>query len=313
MLNVGFIGILNGVIGDYLQQTQNPLSIEMDFYFKEQPLKGDLSAVKSEFPEAKNNICIFIHGSAAAETNWIKKSKVNYSDSIYKEYQYLPLFLRYNSGLHISENGELLNVLLEQLVLDHPIDNIVIIGHSMGGLIFKSAAYYAQQNNYEWVHKTNHVFYLGSPHHGAPLEKLGAMAQSFFKQINTPYTKIAHQLVNIRSNGVKDLRHGYLTHEEWQADELDDFPINRKKPVPKTAGYAEYAIAATLSEDHESILAHWFGDFMVQKSSALGHSQNEELHLDFEPENTLLVTNTGHIPLMYHPKVIEFILEKMKT
>jgi pimeloyl-ACP methyl ester carboxylesterase len=313
MLNASFVGILNGVIGDYLQQSANPLSIEMDFYFEKKPLKGNLSPVKAAYPEAKNSICIFIHGSSAAETHWFKKGKVSYSDSLYQNHQILPLHLRYNSGLHISENGELLNVMLEQLVLDESIDEINIIGHSMGGLIFKSAAYYAQQNNYEWVNKTNHVFYLGSPHHGAPLEKFGAMAQSFLRQIDTPYTKIAHQLVNIRSNGVKDLRHGYLTHEEWQAEEMDDFPINRKKPIPKLSYFTEYAIAATLSEDSASIMAHWFGDFMVQKNSAIGHHENSDFHLEFQQENILLVNNTGHIPLMYHPKVNDFILEKMKA
>ncbi len=255
MLNLSFIGALNGVIGDYLHQTKNPLSINMGLYHNETPIQTDLSKIQSNYPNSNRNVCLFLHGAASIETHWNKNATINYAESLYNKYNYLPLFVRYNSGLHISENGKQLNSLLKALCAVNSIDDIVIIGHSMGGLVFRSAVFYAHQYSSNWVKKVKHAFYLGSPHQGAPLEKFGAFTQSILEKIPNPYTKATHKLINIRSNGIKDLRHGYLRDEEWLAEKSDAFPTNRKTEVSSTFNFNQYVVAATVAKNIDSLLS----------------------------------------------------------
>ena len=77
--------------------------------------------------------------------------------------------VRYNTGLHVSENGRGLARLLDEMVEEWPcqLEELVLIGHSMGGLVARSACHYGAS----WTDRVRHVFCLGSPHLGADLEK----------------------------------------------------------------------------------------------------------------------------------------------
>jgi len=65
---------------------------------------------------------------------------------------YSPVFLRYNTGLHVSVNGRTLAEILE-LLQDQwpvPITELVLIGHSMGGLVARSACHYGAELQHGW-------------------------------------------------------------------------------------------------------------------------------------------------------------------
>ncbi|MEZ5003810.1 MAG: hypothetical protein R2730_12330 [Chitinophagales bacterium] len=311
-MNATFLGILNGVVGDYLVKRKNPLAISMDLFYDGQPLNGDISLLRKEYGEFNGHVCLFLHGSADSEQGWFSSNQYNYGDNLYHSLKILPLYLRYNSGLHISENGQRLAELLEDYMSNNVIDKLSIVGHSMGGLVFRSACYYAELENLKWLNKVDHVFYLGSPHHGAPLEKFGAWTHAIVDKIDSPYTRALSKLIDIRSDGIKDLRHGYLIDEEWISNHKDEFPVNRKIPFPLSPNVHHYVIAATLHKDINSLLSHWFGDIMVRKDSATGKSNHEQHHLDVPEENILILGGSSHVKLRYHPDINAFLLEKLQ-
>ncbi|MDA8403918.1 MAG: hypothetical protein M0Z56_06945, partial [Desulfobacteraceae bacterium] len=55
--NVG-VGILNGVVGDYLHHHDNPLAVRMGFYFKGKPLPLTPDALRSVYPHMTSKICV---------------------------------------------------------------------------------------------------------------------------------------------------------------------------------------------------------------------------------------------------------------
>ncbi len=313
MVNGKVLGILNGVVGDYLVQQDNALAIAMDFYHKNEKLNGNIASAEQDHPDWNGNVCLFIHGSADSESRWTQKDSLQYGNEIYNTFNALPLYLRYNSGLHISENGKLLAKSLEYYLSNNDINQVAVVGHSMGGLIFRSACYYAELHQHSWINKIVTTFYLGSPHYGAPLEKFGAWAQSVLDKFNFSSTNAISKLINIRSNGIKDLRHGYLIDEEWLHDHVDDFPKNRKVHLPLTDIENSYVVAATIHENTDALISHWFGDIMVRKNSAMGECKKTGYNLNFPVDNTLVLGGVAHIKLANNPHVESFLLKKLEN
>ena len=50
---------------------------------------------------------------------------------------------------------------------------MVIVGHSMGGLLARSAYHYATVADMQWPRLLRKLVFLGTPHHGSPLERGG--------------------------------------------------------------------------------------------------------------------------------------------
>ena len=140
-----------------------------------------------------------------------------------------PLYLRYNTGRHISTNGQEFAQLLEQLceAWPVPVESLSLIGHSMGGLVIRSASWYAQQAQSTWLQHLQRVVCLGTPHHGSPVERAGHALDRAMQRI--PYTEPL-ALGRRRSAGIKDLRHGDLLDEDWQGHHPD-------RHRPDTAGW----------------------------------------------------------------------------
>ena len=323
-MQAALIGALNGVIGDYLQNTKNPLAVKLGFH-QEGKLVADLidgnHNYTASFPEWNGDVCVFIHGAAGSESAWQKRvpdlndtdEKVNwsYGHQLYKEFKMLPVYVRYNSGLHISQNGRLLSRLFEA-ELNHPnIKRVFIIGHSMGGLVFRSACHFANDHDHHWMSKIEQAYYLGSPHLGAPLEKFGAWTQSILRKVDHPYTQLAAKLINLRSNGIKDLRHGYLTAEEWEADQKHEFPVNNRTVHFHLETAQHLLVAATWHSDPESFVAEWFGDIMVRKSSATSACKENKFNVPVAEDDVFITGGHHHIKLMQSEEVYYFIRSKV--
>ena len=147
--------VFNGVIGDTLEENEIGLAMKMGLSAVDRLLtitKKSLS--RMNLPDT-GKICILAHGSCSSEKGWSFKgdASTNYGSLLQKDFGFTPFFLRYNSGLHISTNGKRLSRLLEKLVLCYPkkIREVMLIGHSMGGLVFRSACYYGQKEKRKWV------------------------------------------------------------------------------------------------------------------------------------------------------------------
>ncbi len=280
------VAALNGVYGDHLVETGNPLAIRMGFRYRGRVLHPDRPDLP---PGANGKILLWMHGLCLNEGHW-SRDGLNRGEALADDLGYTPLYLRYNSGLPIQANGRELAAMLERLLQNwpHPLDELVIAGHSMGGLVARSACHYGSQASHGWLQHLRRLVFIGTPHHGAPLERGGNWID--YALDLSPYTAPFTRLGKKRSAGITDLRHGSIT------DETQGF-------VPLPAGIKCYAMAATLAKKPSRIHERLIGDGLVPVDSALGRHRDPALMLDIPEERQWLGYETGHLELLGHTQV----------
>lgn len=300
------LAILNGVIGDYLEENQNSLAIPMQFKYKNQPLSFSLENNNNVLSKNNGKLLLMVHGSSMNHLHW-KQEEFDLGIALANELDLTPIYLHYNSGRHISTNGKELNLLLENLVKNwnQPLESIYIVAHSMGGLVSRSAIHYGTQEKQTWAKYLQKVVFLGTPHHGAPLEKMGNYLDLILEK--TPYVKPFARLGKIRSAGVTDLRYGNLVDEDWEG--LDRFEMNgdTRNHVPLPAGIDCYNIAATKSNENKDWKSNLIGDGLVPVTSALGKHKNEAKDLKFPTANNWILKESNHTDLLRKVEVLEQI------
>jgi pimeloyl-ACP methyl ester carboxylesterase len=232
---------------------------------------------------------------------------VTYGASLQRDLGVTPLYLRYNTGLHISENGEALAQLLETLVAEFPVpvEELVLVGYSMGGLVVRSACHVAAEAGLSWLSRVRRAIYLAVPHLGAPLERLGKLVASTLQAIPNPYTQLVADVVNLRSSGVKDLGFANLLKQDWEGADNEALLQNRRHPVPLLPGISHHLLVGTVAPDENHLLAALFGDGVVPMASAAGRAGAEDRSPIFPQENVKVVTGVDHIKLAHHAGVYE--------
>lgn len=309
------ISILNGMFGDYLHRRKNGLAIEMAFMQHGRPLALDAASLRRAHPVPTAKICILIHGLCCSEANWTLGAvpqgpgDTSYGSLLQAELGYTPFYLRYNTGLPIADNGKGFAALLNDLALAYPvpIDEIVLIGHSMGGLVIRSACEYGTGHKNLWVKKVRQVFYLGTPHEGTDLEKIAHIATATLKAVPNPIAKVIGNILNLRSRGVKDMRHGLpLTIEE---DEVVIPALSQvtRKAIPWLAHARHYLIAGTLTEDPQHVVTLLLGDILVKPPRAHGQAQSKESSASLPSENIKIFPKLHHMRLAHDPAVYQQI------
>jgi pimeloyl-ACP methyl ester carboxylesterase len=293
------VSAINAWLGDHLATTGNELQQRMAFYKDNSPLPPE----RLPAPRARK-ICVLVHGLGCNESCWrFPDSGTDYGLLLEQRHGYLPLYLRFNTGLHVSTNGTLLSALLEQLITRHggAVDELVLIGHSMGGLVLRSACHQGSVSCAGWVPLVRHVVYLGSPHLGAPLERTTNAATRLLSRFDTTATRVVRDLLNSRSSGVKDLRFGNLVDEDWRDDEPEGATCNRRTPVPwLTTARHHFVVGEATSR------LGVLGDGMVPPSSASSCARGT---LPGAPEGSSvqLISGLHHLQLAHHPEVYEHI------
>ncbi len=290
--------VVNGVIGDKLEESRIGLATKMALYAEDKPVTLTKRSLKQKKLNPSGKICILAHGSCGSEKGWgfPENAEENYGSQLQKDFGLIPFFLRYNSGLHISTNGKRLSDLLEKLVRGYPqkVNELVLVGHSMGGLVFRSACHYGQKKNKKWVRLVSKIFYIASPHAGTHLEKIGKLTTVILNQIPNPITKIIGYVGDLRSNGIKDLRHGYLTDEAWQerdAERLFYWPQNQTPLLKKTD---HYFICGTLSKAADSKMGRLFGDGLVHPASGTGQTWFSSHGTPVSPDHCKIIPGISH-------------------
>ena len=222
-----------------------------------------------------------------------------------KDLGFTPCFLRYNSGLHISTNGRRLSNLLEEFVRSYPekVAELILVGHSMGGLVFRSACHYGKKEKREWVKLVRKIFYLGTPHLGTHLEKLGKLVTTILNQIPNPVTKILSLVGDMRSDGIKDLRHGYIVDEDWQKKNADHLFHLHRHTTPLLKNADHYLICSTLSKVAGSRLGRMFGDGLVHPSSGTGQGLLSSNKLLFPEAHLKIIPGLSHYNLQRSRRV----------
>jgi pimeloyl-ACP methyl ester carboxylesterase len=297
------LAAVNGVLGDYLSETQNPLALEMRFVHEGHSLELEREALREAIPDAKGKLLVLVHGSCMNAAQW-NRNEHDHGASLAKELGYTAIYLEYNSGLHISTNGRAFAALLEQLVSawPEPVEELAIVAHSMGGLVSRSACHYAESAGYAWRRKLRKAIFVGTPHHGAPLERGGNWID-FLLSIS-PYSAPLAGLGKIRSAGVTDMRFGNVIDEHWDGRDRFEFGDDTRTPVPLPAGVECFAIAATTAKSAGESLP---SDGLVPVFSGLGRHERPELTLDFPESNQWIAFGAAHLDLLDRPEVYETI------
>ena len=304
------LSALNGVMGDRLVATNNPFATPMAIRYQGNTLNwNDLPAA---MPAVTGKVLLLVHGLCMNDLQWRVKQEESVHDhgeALAAALGYTPVYLRYNSGLHTSTNGRELSAQLEQLIAKWPvrIEELTIVAHSMGGLLTRSAIYYAGQENLHWPDQLKNIVFLGTPHHGAPLER----ASNWLDVIigSTAYSAPFTRLVQLRSAGITDLRHGHVIDEDWQDHDRFERKADSRKAVQLPADVACYTVAATTADKRSLLTDHLIGDGLVPLRSALGQHKNAEQFLAFEKDSQWIAYQTSHMQLLSSHAVTSQMIE----
>ena len=293
------LAVLNGVLGDYLAATGNPLAIQMQLRQGGQPLEPGRRALHAHLPKVGGKVLLLVHGSCLNDRKWLRMGH-DHGAALARDLGYTPVYLLYNSGLHISVNGRAFAALLEELVTEWPerIDELVIIGHSMGGLVARSACHYGEAAAHRWRRRLDKLVCLGAPHHGALLERGGNWIDLLLGV--SRYSAPLARLGKIRSAGVTDMRFGFVLDEHWEGRERFAHGRDPRKELKLPDGVACYAIAATKAPSRQAKLP---GDGLVSVDSALGRHRKPELTLAFPETHQWIGFGMGHLDLLNRSEV----------
>lgn len=299
------VAVLNGVCGDHLAATGNPLAIRMCLRRDGRVVEPEASAIRRTIPAVTGRVLIQAHGLCLSDLHWSRGGRDHFA-AIATGLGYTPLQLHYNTGLRIAENGRGLARLLETFVEEWPmpVEELAIVGHSMGGLVARSAHHHAVAAGHSWPQRLRKLVFLGTPHHGAPLERAGNGLDLLLGL--SPYTRPFTRLGRIRSAGITDLRHGSLLDEDWMGeDRCAARRGDRRRPVPLPAGVDCYTAAALLGEKESGLSARLVGDGLVPLASALGEHRDVRLALHFPDSHRWVGQGLGHLELVSNPRVFE--------
>lgn len=304
------VAALNGVLGDYLHATDNPLAICTRLRLDGQDLVLDTDALKAQIGKPSRDLLIQIHGLCMCDRQWTRKGH-DHGQALADRHGYTALQLRYNSGRHISENGQELAELLDVLVQEWPVPvrSIRLLGHSMGGLVARSAVHHAESQQFAWRRHLRAMAFLGTPHHGAPMEQRGHALNTLAAV--SPYTAPLSRLGWLRSAGITDLRHANLRREDWDGRDrfADDDALPEVIPLPDDVRCI--AVAATLGEAEGSLKDRLLGDGLVPLASALGQHDEPLRCLRLERDRSLRRTGLNHWDLLSDTDVSEFLLTQL--
>jgi len=296
------VAALNGVLGDYLVATANPLAVAMAFRRDGKALVLDRASLAQQLPEAGPRILVLMHGLCMGDLQWSRAGH-DHGAALARECGYTPVYLNYNSGLHVSINGHALALQLEHLIESWPVpvERFVLLGHSMGGLLARSALHYGAQAALAWTPRVTDLVCLGTPHHGAPLERAGNWVDLLLGA--TPYAAPFARLGKLRSAGITDLRHGNVLDEDWVGRDRFARGADRRQPVPLPAAMRCYAAAASLGEAAGDVKDHLLGDGLVPLDSALGRHKVAARQLAFPEDRQWIGYGMNHLDLLNRSEV----------
>ncbi|SFF53662.1 PGAP1-like protein [Fontimonas thermophila] len=292
-------GALAGFVGDHALRRRNPLMPRLGFYRDGQRLALDRASLARAFPQASSRLVVFVHGLACTEHGWrlyadpAQPQTRPYGDRLADDLGYTPLYVRYNTGLHISSNGRRLAAALAQLVDAWPVrvETLALVGHSMGGLVIRAAAAHAHAKGHVWTTRLRYLVCLGSPHRGAPLERtVDGLTQVLMPfALSRPWAR----LLQARAVGIRDLKYGATSDADWR-----DGPTRRWRPARPVARVPQVRycfIGSSLGASTDTWFAQTLGDGLVPTPSSLA--------AELADAETVSLCGLHHMQLLNHPAV----------
>ncbi|MBI2567156.1 MAG: alpha/beta hydrolase [Candidatus Schekmanbacteria bacterium] len=305
-VNEAVIAAINGVLGDYLAETQNPLAIPMQFRRNGRALRLEPDALAAALEQPNGKILIMAHGHCMNDLFWGQTGH-DHGAALAADLGFTPIYLRYNSGRHISTNGREFAGLMETLLGIWPvaIEDVAIVAHSLGGLVSRSACHYGELAGHQWPRRVGKIVYLGTPHHGAPLERAGNWLTLALGV--SPYSKPLSRLAKIRGACITDMRYGTILDSHWESCDRFEHVEAPGAAVPLHESIRHFAIAASLGKQNRGWSGRLIGDGLVPLDSALGRHASPELTLPIPEDHQWIGYGMGHLELLHRAEVYEAI------
>ncbi|MFO1292029.1 MAG: alpha/beta hydrolase [Rubrivivax sp.] len=298
------LAALNGIWGDHLEASANPLAITMALRVQGRALDAHAPRLPAALPAAGRRVAVLVHGLAMNDRQWLRQGH-DHGALLARELGFTVLYLHYNSGAHVSANGERLAALLETLAAHWPLplDQLALVGHSMGGLVARSACHVADTQGLAWRARLSALVCLGTPHHGALLERGGHGLDRLLDI--SPYVAPFARLGKARSAGITDLRYGNVQRADWEGHAAHDQRHDDRRPTPLPAGVPVYLLAATTSASPAGLRHALVGDGLVTLASAWGEHRNPALALQVPAAHKELITQANHWDLLSRPEAAD--------
>ena len=301
---------INAVWGDELERSRNELRVEMGLRdLRGNPVDFDSADSVGCVPSAPSTVVVLVHGLGQTERCWMgngsrEETAIGLAEQLATDPSFTPVLVRYNSGRHVSENGVELAGLLEHLWRSWPtpIERIALVGHSMGGLVIRSACHVGQVAGHAWVDRVGEVVTVASPHLGAPLEK--AMNVLSWGLRIAPEGRALADFLDVRSDGIKDLRFGAIVEDDWLGAEPDALLHNTVGTVPPLPGAAHHFVAAVVTSDPAHPVGVLMGDLMVRAASSTGRGKRRRI----EATHVRVLGGRRHFDLLHDRDVIDQVL-----
>jgi pimeloyl-ACP methyl ester carboxylesterase len=297
------IAAVTGLRGDALEAEGNPLCEPMAVRVDGEAIPLDPDSLRAAFPDATPRVVVFVHGLMTTEFSWSLGGREPYGYRLARDLDCTPVYVRYNTGRHISENGRSLSDLMQQLMDAWPVEaeQIAIVGHSMGGLVARSACWHASETGADWARLVTHSVSLGTPHLGAPLEQAVHVLSAGLAAL--PETRPFANFLRRRSSGIRDLRQGSLVDEDWRDCDPDALRGAACAEVPLLEGATHCFVSAAITRSERHPLGRLLGDTLVLVPSASGRSRTRRI--PFEDEYGMHLGPATHFTLLNHPAVYE--------
>lgn len=271
------LAALNGVWGDHLVATDNPLALPMSVRWTE-----PLDPASDSEPE---RLIVLMHGLCMDDRSWTTRSGHDHGAGLAERLGFVPVYLQYNTGLSVADNGRSLAALMEVMVDNWPrsVETVTLLGYSMGGLVARSACHWAELESLSWRSKLEALMTLGTPHLGSPVERAGTWVDAAldFSAYSAPLARLTRR----RSAGIRDLGHGNVTDVDRQT-------------IPLPVGVRCYALAGARTPAEPEGPQVPASDGLVPVDSALGRHPQPDRSLAFPEAHRAVVSGVSHLGLL---------------
>lgn len=292
------VAALNAVAGDLLADQANELAIPMSVFVRGADVDCHRMSLRRAFPQPRHRVAVFLHGLGETPDSWRRGARPSFGSRLRRDLSTTPVYIRYNTGLRITDNGAKLDELLEALVAEWPVrlTEIIIVGHSMGGLVARAALDLGAAHGSRWTNRLRHLIALGSPHTGVRLEQLVHRAAGVLRGV--PEARPLADVLDLRSAGIRDLRRGYVRDAMLEETMLRSH---------RFGGCTHTFITASVSGSPWYPLGWLIGDLLVHSASAAGRSHDGEVVV--ASDNVFHLAPLTHFDLLDHPLVYRRIRE----
>jgi len=303
------VAALDALLGDRLEQEGSALALPMALRQEGRDVIADAEGLRAAYPAATGRVLLLVHGLGETDLAWMGRDEEgqpwSYAHAL-ESFGWTGAAIRFNTGRRIAANGASLASLIDDLVAAWPVPvtDVALVGHSMGGLVIRAACASGAVAGHSWPGLVRSCVYLGSPHHGATLERGVNVLGWLLGKV--PEARPVSSVLRLRSAGIKDLRYGLLTTDGWGADDVDGLLTGNASDVAPLASARHHLVAAHLGSSERHPAAVVLGDLLVRPGSALGLGHRRVVALD--PCERTTLAGTHHFGLLKDRRVAEALI-----